>query len=221
MKKLTAKQKKIISIAWKQVENFIKDWQKSPFEYSTERDIQADIASRLKGAYKIKNWHTLLIKSKNRHTPKPYDKQGFICSRVCCEPGYYHKKGEFPRKPDIVVLDDLKSPEHLPDEDKKGNRIRYRNYKALWVCEIKYYHEWNKAFIDFKHSWDAKKLYWMHRRRDGARYGCWLYVHRIRPKSYKQFIEKGYRKRDGYMMRPITKDGRYVAYFVTLPPEKR
>ena len=49
---LTPKQKRIVNVAWKQVEDFIKDWQDSPFEWNTERDIQAEVATRIKSALK-------------------------------------------------------------------------------------------------------------------------------------------------------------------------
>lgn len=214
--------KRLVNIAWEQVEIFIKDWLKTPYQYSTERDIQADIANRIKRAYKGREKRTFFAKYRDPWVSKPYDEKGQNINRVCCEAPLYYKNGETPCRPDIVIFNDLKDPEHPPEQDEKGHKRKNRNCPTLWICEIKYRLDSDKKVINDRYKkWDWDKPRSLHKRRDGAGYGCWLYVHRMRPESYNELKDKGYEKKKGYMAKSITRDGKCMAYIVTLPPFKR
>jgi hypothetical protein len=136
MNMLTAKQRKIVNIAWEQVEKFIKDWQRSPNEWYGERDIQIEIASRLKMAYRRRRLYKLWAKYKKPYYGEKFLKQGITMSRVDCEPPIYRRysKTKYEKyRPDIIVWDDIKHPEN-PCEFQYADR---RNDPMLWVCEIK------------------------------------------------------------------------------------
>lgn len=200
--------KKLVRIAWQKVNEFIRDWHKSPFEYSTERDIQADIANRIKEAYRKLNKHTLFARYRRPWVSEEDEQAGQICNRVSCEPPTYYKGTELPCKPDIVIYDDLKDPENPPDQNKKTGRKRFKNWKMLWVCEIKHRFDPIKKDIGEKAEWDLEKLRCLHKRKD-AENGCWLNIHRSRIKKGKWFKKK-----------PITKDGKFLEYTVVLSPFK-
>lgn len=64
-KPLTRRQKKeLVGIAWEQVEQFIDDWQKDPQWWYNERDIQVEIANRIKSIYRKRKRDSLWGKYK-------------------------------------------------------------------------------------------------------------------------------------------------------------
>lgn len=209
-KPLTKKQKKkLIGFVWRQVEEFIRDWQRSPHEWYNERDVQVEIASRIKNVYrrdkrdKIWGKYTKFVAKKFRDSIQFYP-------RVSCEPPIYHRfkggKSEV-YKPDIVIWDDIKNPES-PFE---GQYEKKRNDPhMLWVCEIKYTPAWRKAYYPKnKDNRDLRKLKNLLYQVDGTEYACWLNI------AYK--VDKSYR--EDFDNKPHLK-GRLTKYCITLPSKK-
>ena len=215
-KGLTPKEKeKLVRIAWKQIEGFIRDWQRSPHEWNNERDIQVDIASRIKSAYRGYGQDRIWAKYPDKHYVERFHRMGIYLSRVMCEPPVYyrHKNGKHETyKPDIVVWDDIPHPE----EPNKDNYQKKRNDPMLLLCEIKYRPPWSKAYNPpEKDTHDLLKLKNLLRQnkekekgkdRDGTRYACWLNIaYKVDQYSKNKFdnrphVEGGLRK-----------------YYVTLP----
>ena len=190
MEKLTAKERRLVNIAWKQLEKFICDWKHSPYKWDTERDIQAELASRLKQAYGKLNDYKAHYK---RWATKGYRQR---YSRVCCEPlVHYGKRIRHPSKPDIVVFKDLEDPK-LPPDDGKGKK----NRPILWLCEIKYNTEMTANPTNPKKDWDIAKLKYLIDNGE-AYYACWFVL---------------YRRKDGDNERH-PKSGRFRKYIIKLP----
>jgi len=181
---LTPKQKRIVNVAWKQIEEFIKDWQGSPFEWNTERDIQAEVAARIKSALKNCDIHTYEAdytykKPEGLEGRQPYN-------RVCCEPPLHIGKKRNWCKPDIVIFDDLKNPDAPPDVNVKGGKPTGRNCPVIWVCEIKYQPEWSSKDPDKKENRDWHKIRQLRKQKD-TQYACWLNISRKRAQSGNGF----------------------------------
>lgn len=123
-------EQKVLRIAVKAIESFVRDWQRSPFEYNTEIDIQAEIYSRL--VKKLQLRKALIKKIKYNVGLIGYKSSTQKYRKICCEyPTYYYRKG---RKrycyPDIILYrGDIK--------DAVDKKIGV-NYPMLLACEIKY-----------------------------------------------------------------------------------
>jgi len=197
---LMPKQKRLISIAWKEVEGFIHDWQTNPYLWEKERDIQVELTSRIKAAYKKKKMDTVWGKYTRWVDPAFWEKGQFY-NRVCCEPLVYYeyKKGKRDVcRPDIVVWDDIKNPKN-PDQDDRSKI----NSGILWACEIKFFRSWGKE-VDDKKDWDLGKLRHLLKQSDGVKYACWLDIKRKRPVPGRRGLT-------------LYKQGRLRKYCVTLP----
>lgn len=148
------------------VEKFILEWLGSPYEWETERDVQVDIASRIKFIFKANNLH--LLKAM-------YDGKVQMYSRVSCDPPIYVKdlSGEksFCR-PDIVVYDDIENCDSPPDA------VPRINWPQLWVCEIKYQTEWAGDFSPANKQWDIDKARLLLQQSDGAKCASCLNFYR-------------------------------------------
>lgn len=200
---LTTKQKKLINIAWEEVEGFIKDWLKSPNEWYDELDVQAEIASRIKRRYKAKGQNTIWARYKDKRYGKKFLKEGITMGRVVCEhPAYYRpRKGRHEAyRPDIVVFDDIKHPEH-PKENQYQTKT---NDNMLWVCELKYRPPWEPTY-SLADKRDIDKLQKLLRQRDGTKAACCLNI------AYK--VDDAVRNE--YSNKPRVK-GRLRIYNITL-----
>ena len=172
---------KLVSIAWDIVEQLGRDWQRDPLRYWTEKDVQTDLATRLRSAY------DLIGRGSLRGVYEEYrDVLGANqrWSRVSCEPSvYFAEAGEAACRPDIVVWDDIDDPEDPPDAASRAN------WPILWACEIKYVlcqrlgrklispAEVRKWQVDqeTRGEWDVQKLQRL--ADDGTlRYGCALII---------------------------------------------
>ena len=208
MKKKEARH--LVAIAWKEINRFIKDWQRSPYEWNTERDVQVEIASRIKRDYKSLKKHKYPAKYPAELITKGYER-GQWWNRVCCEPPvYYVDKDDGKRhccKPDIVVFDNLKDPNSPPDIDAKGHKTK-KNCPILWVCEIKYQPEWANKRPDKRSNWDLDKIRYLRNQDDGTKYACWLNISRERTSWGKSIRKKRF------------ENGRVRVYNVTLPKGK-
>lgn len=145
---------------------FIDEWLISPYEWETERDIQVDIASRIKITLKENNLH--LLKAS-------YDGKTQRYNRVSCEPRIYVKEESDERyscRPDIVVYDDIENCDSSPDE------VAGNNWPMLWVCEIKYLTEWAGDFHSDNRQWDIDKACSLLRQTDGTKYASCLNFYR-------------------------------------------
>jgi hypothetical protein len=202
---LTLKEKKkLIRIAWKQVEGFIRDWQKSPHEWYNERDIQVEIAGRIKKIYKRHHWDKIWGKY-TKYVAKRYSGKVQFYSRVGCEPPVYHrlKNGKWEAyKPDIVIWGDIENPDH-PFE---GQYEEKKNDQMLWVCEIKYMPAWRKPHNPKNEdNRDIQKLKHLLNQDDGTKYACWLNIaYRIDQPCKNKFDNKPHI------------EGRLRKYYVTL-----
>ena len=207
---LSPKQKKLVNIAWREVEGFIKDWLASPNEWLGERDIQFEIASRIKRRYKEIGQDTIWA----RYTDKRYGerllKQGITMGRVACEPpNYYrHRNGRYEAwRPDIVVFDDIKHPEH-PKENQYQTKT---NDDMLWVCELKYRPPWSRQpTYSSADKRDIDKLQKLLKQRDGTKFACCLNI------AYRvnDAIRNEYNNKPRIM-------GRLRVYNITLPKDAR
>ena len=201
-KRLTPKQKKIVNVAWKHVKGFIKDWQDSPFEWNTERDIQVEIASRIKSELKKHNMHTIMARYSYKEPEELEGRQPY--NRICCEQPVFigeNVKKRHCRRPDIVIFDDLRDPDNPPDI--KDRHLTRKNCPILWVCEIKYKQEWNTKRHNEKSNKDLKTLEHLRRQKD-TQYTCWLNISRERAKSGNGFVE-------------LSKTRRFRKYNIKLP----
>lgn len=202
---LTRKQRRqVVKSAWVQIERFIKDWQKSPYEWEKERDVQVELISRIKAALKKRKMDTYWAKFR-RYVMKG-DEQGQIYSRVCCEPRLYYKDKKKTRnvcRPDIVIWDNLKKPDSPADFYKSG-----RNPHMLWICEIKYRPPWKSDDEARKNSWDLDKMKRLLKQEDVG-YACWLHI------NFRRTISgNGYKKN-------ILEKGRLHRYDIKLPSVKQ
>ena len=152
MNPLAENEKQIVTLSKNVIEKFIYDWQKSPFEYSTEIDIQAEIYSRLAEELKLKN--TLLFKNKYDSIKLETYKEEQIYRRIACEYPTHYFDEEGKRKycqPDIIIYrGDI---EGVPPDNKDGF-----NFPMLLVCEIKYETESGGDFDREHRQADVKKL---------------------------------------------------------------
>jgi len=195
MKKLTIKEKRLVNTAWKQLEEFINDWKHSPYKWDTERDIQAEISSRLRRAYgKLNDYEAYYTKWATEGYKQLY-------SRVACEPlaHYTDDKGRRnPCKPDIVIFRDLEDPHSPPDEDARAKK----NRPILLVCEIKYNTEMTPTnnLTSTKQDKDLDKLSCLRKHNETA-YACWLVISRRKKADYPE---------------TYTRSGRFRSYYVKL-----
>lgn len=109
------------------VQQFIVDWNKSPFLWDTEMDIHVELASRLK---------TVLREFGLLQQKVSYKGYGHIdVSLLSC--GYpvefdEKKKESSYCRPDIQIWKPAEDSQNPPD------RIEGINWPILWICEIKY-----------------------------------------------------------------------------------
>ena len=156
----------MIAIIWDTIEHFIENWSDSPFEWQTEIDIQVEIASRLRQAFKDRK--QLIQKARYGYIRKGQLQE---YSRVCCEwsTNYNDSSGKrYFCKPDIIVYDDIADSNNPPDLDRE------KNWPMLWVCEIKYQTEDNSP--QYK-EWDTEKIKYLLEQNE-TKFACRLYFNR-------------------------------------------
>lgn len=150
----------LVNIAWDTVQKFIKDWQREPYRWPMERDVQVELASRISSVYKIIGRDTV---RGNYSDAIPGFEHNQNWNRVSCEHtlSYIYKDGKRYRcHPDIIIWDDIDNPDSPPDA--AGDR----NWPMLWLCEI-------KLRGDEEESWDIEKMKYLLTQRD-TKYACWL-----------------------------------------------
>lgn len=206
-KALSKKQKKeLVRIAWQQIEQFIKDWQRSPHEWYNERDVQLEIANRIKDRFKRLKWDKIWGKY-TKSVGKRFRGKVQYYSRVGCEPPIYHRFKEGKSevyKPDIVIWDDIKNPNSPFEEQYKEKR---NDPRMLWVCEIKYMPEWRRPYNPKEEdNKDIQKLKRLLKQNDGTERACWLNIAYRVDKSCKNKFDN----------KPHTKGG-LRKYYITLP----
>jgi len=203
---LSSKQKKLINIAWHEMEKFVKDWLKSPYAWASERDVQAEIVGRIKRRYERIGQGTIWARYTDKRYGKRFLKEGVTMGRVVCEPPVYYRprKGRYEAyRPDIVVFDDIKHPER-PKEDQYQTKS---NDDMLWVCELKYNPPWKPTYHPANLR-DIDKLQKLLKQRDGTKSACCLNL------AYK--VHDAVRER--YSIKPRIM-GRLRVYNITLPKE--
>jgi hypothetical protein len=183
-KALTKKQRKeLVDIAWGELERFIKEWQRAPFAWNKERDVQVELASRIKSAIEKRGKGSYKANYKCiRDKVKGFD-DGQEFSRLCCEPLVYYEYEKDKRDicyPDIVICDAPENPASPGEPWRKK-----RNEPIIWVCEIKYQREWKKPYSpEEKDVRDLEKIKCLFKQKeDGTEYACWLNMSRTRASS--------------------------------------
>ncbi|MGB9235814.1 MAG: hypothetical protein WCC04_15500 [Terriglobales bacterium] len=149
----------MVNVAWDTVTAFLCDWQREPYRWSKEIDVQVAITSRLSQALRAMGRDTVVANYRSAI-------EGFHgnqrWSRVCCEPlvRYRFSDGkDYKCYPDIVMLGDAKNPDRPPEEDRG-------NFPILWACEIKYQG-------GRRPTWDQDKLRFLVKQ-GAIRFGCWV-----------------------------------------------
>lgn len=181
---MTVPEYEIVTMVSKIIEEFIKDWQKSPFEYNTEIDIQAEIYCRLINQLKL--YKSLTYKGVYRVQLNGYKDKSQVYRRISCEyPTYYYKKR---RKnycyPDIIIYrGDINN---APD-NKDGI-----NFPMLLACEIKYETESGGDFNIEHRQADLRKLQYLINQKDnktinGTEYALFLNFIRKKKVSKRKF----------------------------------
>lgn len=153
----------MVELAWDVINKFIRDWQNNPYYWDRERDVQVELASRLRLAYQVIG--SDVVEGKYIDLPGFDDIKKW--SRVGCEPKIhyvYEDKRNF-CFPDIVVWDDIEDPKSPPPPGK---------WPIILLCEIKYKDK------EEKDSWDLEKMDYLIYQHNYAQYGCWLELLRKR-----------------------------------------
>ncbi len=156
-----ARYPQLVESAWNVVNSTLRDWQKEPYRWFSERDVQLEIASRLKTVFNLMGTDSVNGKLDWAH-PDHGPRQQW--ARVACEPhvSYTFSDGEVYRcHPDIVIWDDLPSADWTP---AKGE-----NFPILWVCELK--------LTARPSTWDLEKLKYLVSQ-NHVQYGCWVKIRR-------------------------------------------
>ena len=207
MEKLTAKEKWLVNAAWKQLKKFINDWKHSPCKWDNERDVQAELASRLRQAYEKLNVNDYDAKYETVEKLGGVPRKEQLWSRVSCEPRIYYTNKKVRRcsKPDIVIFRDLEDPDHPPDDHPYSKKQKKQNRPILWLCEIKYNTEAtptnNITDINNNDEKDWGKLSSLRNHNETA-YACWLVLSRRKDTSGGE---------------QYPKSGRFRKYFIKLP----
>lgn len=152
-------------IAWAVVNLFVVDWQQAPYRWSTEIDVQVELASRLLSEYKQIGKDTVIG---NYRGAVPGFEHNQVWNRVCCEPKVYFNNREY-CYPDVVVWDDILDANSPPDAEE------YRNWPIIWLCEIKL--DWSDTS-----GWDQEKMKQL-LTEDTTQYACGLQLFRKREKE--------------------------------------
>ncbi len=158
----------MVNTAWYAVNSMIELWQNNPYHWANERDIQVELASRLKKIYELTGYSSMLGNYPDAIKGYEGNQQW---SRVSCEPSisYTYKDGKrYKCYPDVVVWEDIKNPNSPPDIDENNN------WPILWACEIKY-------DSSSKSSWDLEKMTYLVDQKI-LKYGCWLRIESKRVK---------------------------------------
>lgn len=153
----------IVDIAWDAISHLIDDWQKTPYLWEKELDIQIELASRLQRI--LRELGRGEIEANYKNAIMGHEKQ--LWSRVNCEPGiqYLYNGESYTCHPDLVIWDDIEDPDNPPDN--------WSDWKILFALELKYF-----AKPDTE-NWDIKKLRYLIDQRK-IKYGCWLNIRRER-----------------------------------------
>lgn len=152
-------------IAWNVVNSFVVDWQRAPYRWSTEIDVQVELASRLLSEYKQIGKDTVIG---NYRGAVPGFEHNQVWNRVCCEPKVYFNNREY-CYPDVVVWDDILDANSPPDAEE------YRNWPIIWLCEIKL--DWSDMS-----GWDQEKMERL-LAENTTQYACGLQLFRKREKE--------------------------------------
>ncbi len=118
----------MVQTAWNVLEDVLKLWQKEPYRWMKERDLQAEIGGRLNQIFALQGLDVVV--GKYKWAVQGFDNQSW--SRVAYEPyvGYEYEKGKYSYcYPDIVIWDYLEPGEKVPE-----NQL----WPILWACELKY-----------------------------------------------------------------------------------
>lgn len=153
----------LVQIAWDVVSNFIRDWQKQPYRWGIEIEIQAEIYSRLSNAYNLIGKGT--IKGNYKWALKSFE-HNQIWNRITCEAKISYKYKDNKRYlcfPDLILWDEIKDPSSPPVENE--------NWPMLWLCEIKA-NSSNKIDGSSK-DWDIEKLEYL-LNQNYVRHALWL-----------------------------------------------
>ena len=118
-------------IVWRVIDQFIEDWRETPNNWINEIEIQAELYSRIKQAFRLMN-----IDNIEANYYKDGKGKGNIVkefwSRVSLEPKIYYPDEKNVCHPDIVIWDYLENPNEPPD-----GKVFTGNFPILIAIEIK------------------------------------------------------------------------------------
>jgi len=155
----------LVQTGWNVVERFLLDWQRQPYRWEHEIDVNAEIFSRLSTIYRLIGKDTIVGNYPNAVLGFEHKQEW---SRAACQPcvSYtYSDKSKCHCYPDIVIWDDIEDPNSPPD-------LHGDNWPILWACEIKYGQQTPS-------DWDLKKLRYLISQKH-IKYGCWLKMSLVR-----------------------------------------
>jgi len=137
-----------------------KQWHKEPYRWMKERDIQAEFGGRLTQIFELQGLG--IITGDHKWVAPGFSKRQ-SWSRVSYEPYVYYEyePGESSYcYPDIVIWDDLKPGEIIPE---------HQLWPILWACELKYGSS-NEG------AWDVEKLHLLIDQQK-IKFGCAIRMH--------------------------------------------
>ena len=161
----------VVRIAEEAVKELVKEWEKDPYLWDSEADIQGELYVRIKE--KLKKFKK---KKKDRYKKWMNHKAHF--NMIYCNPLTY-VEGRQRYHPDIVIYEDHKC---IDDNNK--------NEPMLWVCEIKYKRQWGGDWEENHIKYDKDKLRQLRRQYknpkiNGTKYAYFLELERTKEKPLK------------------------------------
>lgn len=139
-----------VELAWGVVEQFIRDWQRTPGMWWYEADAQAEIAVRLRTMLRTLGTAGMRVNYPSG-VPEVLQERDFILGRVGCNAPVGGKDGfgAHSKRPDVVLYRELKNDTAPPDLEETGR------WPMEWACEIKYA---SAPFSDIDRHPDVVKL---------------------------------------------------------------
>lgn len=178
-------QQKLIRVTKNIINNFVKEWRKSPYEWETEMDIHAEIYNRLVREFEKQNWLKMRLKYDDVKDER-FTGRSQTYRRIGCKPKTYFKyKGKrIIRYPDIVIYSDIPDPDNPPDKTKDIN------FPMFLTIEIKYQTEWSGDWNPYNKKVDVAKMKWLIKQANdktinGTRYAWCLNFYRPKDKTAK------------------------------------
>jgi hypothetical protein len=119
-----------IKIAWAVTDQTLREWQAFPNNWRNERELQAELFSRLRTAFASLGEHN--VRGEYKGNQFAYDRSD-EWPRVAIEPYVHNAVSGSHCFPDLVINGECNDPSEPPDRDKKN----WGKWPLLWACELK------------------------------------------------------------------------------------